>query len=81
MTTFQPEVERLRRLLDVPDLERALASLPVYRTYVEPWSGRVEDADREAVAGAAGRTCAACCCWRSAATTSSSRASSRRPAR
>ena len=41
-TTFQPEVERLRRLLDVPELERALASLPVYRTYVEPWSGRVE---------------------------------------
>ena len=38
----QPEVERLRRLLDVPDLERALASLPVYRTYVEPWSGRVD---------------------------------------
>jgi (1->4)-alpha-D-glucan 1-alpha-D-glucosylmutase len=34
----------------VPDLERALASLPVYRTYVEPWSGRVEDADREALA-------------------------------
>src|SRR5207342_2430199 len=50
MTTFQPEVERLRRLLDVPDLERALASLPVYRTYVEPWSGRVEDTDRAAVA-------------------------------
>src|SRR5262249_5386347 len=34
--TFQPEVDRLRRLLDAPDLERALASLPVYRTYVEP---------------------------------------------
>ena len=27
-------------------LERALASLSVYRTYVEPWSGRVDDADR-----------------------------------
>src|SRR5262245_7537712 len=48
-TTFQPEVDRLRRLLDVPELERALASLPVYRTYVEPWSGRVEDADRDAL--------------------------------
>ena len=33
-------------------LERALASFPVYRTYVEPWSGRVEDADREAIAEA-----------------------------
>jgi (1->4)-alpha-D-glucan 1-alpha-D-glucosylmutase len=53
-TTFQPEVERLLR--DAPErvagLERALASLPVYRTYVEPWSGRVDDADREAVAEA-----------------------------
>ncbi len=50
-TTFQPETAWLRRLLDHPELERALASLPVYRTYVEPWSGRVEDADREALAG------------------------------
>jgi (1->4)-alpha-D-glucan 1-alpha-D-glucosylmutase len=53
-TTFQPEVERLLR--DAPErvagLERALASLPVYRTYVEPWSGRVEDEDRHAVAEA-----------------------------
>ena len=53
-TTFAPEVERLLR--DAPErvtgLERALASLPVYRTYVEPWSGRVEEADREAVAEA-----------------------------
>src|SRR5262245_10356723 len=50
-TTFRPEVERLRRLLDLPGLERALASLPVYRTYVEPAAGRVEQADRDAVAG------------------------------
>jgi (1->4)-alpha-D-glucan 1-alpha-D-glucosylmutase len=49
-TTFTPEVERLRRLLDVPELPQALASLPVYRTYVEPWSGRVADADRAALA-------------------------------
>jgi (1->4)-alpha-D-glucan 1-alpha-D-glucosylmutase len=48
-TTFEPEVERLRRLLDVPDLPRELASLPVYRTYVEPWSGRVAKADRDAI--------------------------------
>jgi (1->4)-alpha-D-glucan 1-alpha-D-glucosylmutase len=50
-TTFAPDVEWLRRLYDAPELERALASLPVYRTYVEPWSGRVEAADREALAG------------------------------
>jgi (1->4)-alpha-D-glucan 1-alpha-D-glucosylmutase len=48
---FAPETDRLRREApsEVGGLERALASLPVYRTYVEPWSGRVEDADREAV--------------------------------
>ncbi|MBV8711088.1 MAG: malto-oligosyltrehalose synthase, partial [Solirubrobacterales bacterium] len=33
-------------------LERALAALPVYRTYVEPWSGRVDDADRRALEAA-----------------------------
>ncbi len=48
---FAPEVERLRREAprEVGGLERTLASLPVYRTYVEPWSGLVEDADRSAV--------------------------------
>jgi len=49
-----PEVERLLR--DAPSrvtgLERALASFPVYRTYVEPWTGRVEAADRDAIAEA-----------------------------
>ena len=69
-----------RRPQRVAGLERALASLPVYRTYVEPWSGRVEDADREAVAEAglpalAGVDAAARACR---AGTRSSRASSRR---
>jgi (1->4)-alpha-D-glucan 1-alpha-D-glucosylmutase len=50
-TTFAPDLDRLRRLCDTPELERALASLPVYRTYVEPWSGRVEAADRAALEG------------------------------
>jgi (1->4)-alpha-D-glucan 1-alpha-D-glucosylmutase len=49
-TTFRPELDRLRRLYPSHELERAVASLPVYRTYVEPWSGRVEQADRDAVA-------------------------------
>jgi (1->4)-alpha-D-glucan 1-alpha-D-glucosylmutase len=51
---FAPEVERLRREAprDVGGLGRTLASLPVYRTYVEPWSGLVDDADREAIAAA-----------------------------
>ena len=53
-TTFAPEVEWLLREAPerVTGLERALASFPVYRTYVEPWSGRVDDADREAIAAA-----------------------------
>jgi (1->4)-alpha-D-glucan 1-alpha-D-glucosylmutase len=50
-TTFEPEVERLRRVADLPGIAEALASLPVYRTYVEPWSGKVEQADREALRG------------------------------
>src|SRR5690349_17675208 len=51
---FAPEVDRLRREAprEVGGLERTLASLPVYRTYVEPWSGQVDDADREAVRAA-----------------------------
>ncbi|MEA2290030.1 MAG: (1-_4)-alpha-D-glucan 1-alpha-D-glucosylmutase [Solirubrobacteraceae bacterium] len=51
-TTFAREVARLRSLLDVPSIADALAALPVYRTYVEPWSSRVEEADREAIAEA-----------------------------
>jgi (1->4)-alpha-D-glucan 1-alpha-D-glucosylmutase len=46
-TTFRPEVDRLRRLIDYPELEEALSMLPVYRTYIPP----PEDADREALAG------------------------------
>ncbi|HET8606514.1 MAG TPA: alpha-amylase family glycosyl hydrolase [Gaiellaceae bacterium] len=51
-TTFAPEVERLRRLWDAPELERSLAALDVYRTYVEPWSGRVADEDRRRIEAA-----------------------------
>jgi (1->4)-alpha-D-glucan 1-alpha-D-glucosylmutase len=35
-TTFRPEADRLRRLVDAPDLEQSLAALPIYRTYVRP---------------------------------------------
>jgi (1->4)-alpha-D-glucan 1-alpha-D-glucosylmutase len=51
-TTFEREVDRLRRIHDPGELEQALARLPVYRTYVK--DGRYEPADREAL-GAAGR--------------------------
>jgi (1->4)-alpha-D-glucan 1-alpha-D-glucosylmutase len=53
--TFRPEVERLARQLDPPGdveaLARAVSSLPVYRTYVQPEVGAVAVEDREAVAG------------------------------
>jgi (1->4)-alpha-D-glucan 1-alpha-D-glucosylmutase len=48
-TTFRPEVERLRGLLDEPDMADAVAGLPVYRTYVEPEAGEIAPHDREAV--------------------------------
>ena len=55
--TFAPEIERLAGVSDVTGdgeaLARAVASFPVYRTYVNPGTGVVDDADRDAVAGAA----------------------------
>jgi (1->4)-alpha-D-glucan 1-alpha-D-glucosylmutase len=41
---FTPEVERLRRLHDRPDLVEALSSLPVYRTYIRDGEVAPEDA-------------------------------------
>ncbi|HEX3688620.1 MAG TPA: malto-oligosyltrehalose synthase [Solirubrobacteraceae bacterium] len=53
---FAPEIERLAGVTEVAGgaeaLARAVASFPVYRTYVEPETGAVADADREAVAQA-----------------------------
>jgi (1->4)-alpha-D-glucan 1-alpha-D-glucosylmutase len=49
-TSFTPEVERLGRLWpSSPDLAEAVSSLPIYRTYVEPATGHIEAADREAL--------------------------------
>ena len=54
--TFAREIAWLVRLaggrFEAHDVARALARLPVYRTYVEPWSGKVSAADREHVAAA-----------------------------
>jgi (1->4)-alpha-D-glucan 1-alpha-D-glucosylmutase len=52
--TFARELARLERLgpFDARTLAQALAALPVYRTYVEPWSGRVDEQDRLAVSEA-----------------------------
>jgi (1->4)-alpha-D-glucan 1-alpha-D-glucosylmutase len=48
---FTPEVERLGRLWPevAGQLPEALSALPIYRTYVEPDTARVEPADREAL--------------------------------
>lgn len=52
-TTFQREVDWLRRLApDLDGIPEALADLPVYRTYVEPWSGQVDPLDRRYVEAA-----------------------------
>src|SRR4051794_6804822 len=55
-TTFEPEVERLAAWLGEAgegiDLEAALASFHVYRTYVDPDQGLVDGLDREAVRAA-----------------------------
>ena len=61
-TTFAGEAEQLAATLgrggpveevsDTIELASALAALPVYRTYVEPDRGRVDAADREAIAEA-----------------------------
>jgi (1->4)-alpha-D-glucan 1-alpha-D-glucosylmutase len=48
-TTFAPEVERLRRVADLPGIPEALARLPVYRTYVDPLRGDLEVDDRSAI--------------------------------
>jgi (1->4)-alpha-D-glucan 1-alpha-D-glucosylmutase len=49
-TTFAREFELLRSLYPHAGLEEAAAALPVYRTYVDPATGRVEDEDRHASA-------------------------------
>jgi (1->4)-alpha-D-glucan 1-alpha-D-glucosylmutase len=52
---FEPELERLARVLDDDAsvwrgrLVEAVSRLPIYRTYVDPVAGVVDDADREAI--------------------------------
>lgn len=47
-TSFAQEFDRLRTLVPQDSLEEAAAALRVYRTYVEPETGRVGDEDRRA---------------------------------
>jgi (1->4)-alpha-D-glucan 1-alpha-D-glucosylmutase len=46
---FEPELRRLHAEVEVPNLPLALASFGVYRTYIRPADGVVEDADREEI--------------------------------
>ncbi len=51
---FTPDIRRLATVGEggIGALTRAVASFPIYRTYVEPATGVVDDADRRAVAAA-----------------------------
>jgi (1->4)-alpha-D-glucan 1-alpha-D-glucosylmutase len=53
VTIFEPELRRLYAELEVENLPVALASFHVYRTYVEPWEGVVDELDRREIARAA----------------------------
>ena len=79
--TLEEDAERLQALLPglEADLPAALASLRVYRSYVQPFTGRVDAADRAAIEEAAmPAELRASCCSRRAVTTPSCSASSRR---
>jgi (1->4)-alpha-D-glucan 1-alpha-D-glucosylmutase len=43
---FEPELRRLHQEVEVENLPLALSSFHVYRTYIEPYTGVIEEADR-----------------------------------
>ncbi len=46
---FEPELRRLHQEVEIENLALALASFHVYRTYIEPNTGEVAEADREEI--------------------------------
>jgi (1->4)-alpha-D-glucan 1-alpha-D-glucosylmutase len=56
-TTFAPELDRLRRMEDMPRLEESVAALPVYRTYITRTLVAEEDRSALARCEAAVREC------------------------
>jgi (1->4)-alpha-D-glucan 1-alpha-D-glucosylmutase len=46
VNTFEPELRRLHQEAETENLPLALASFHVYRTYIQPYKGIVEEADR-----------------------------------
>jgi (1->4)-alpha-D-glucan 1-alpha-D-glucosylmutase len=49
VNTFEPELRRLHQEVEVDNLPLALASFHVYRTYIRPAAGVVEEPDREEI--------------------------------
>jgi (1->4)-alpha-D-glucan 1-alpha-D-glucosylmutase len=49
VNTFEPELHRLHQELEIDNLALALASFHVYRTYIRPSTGVVDDADRDEI--------------------------------
>jgi (1->4)-alpha-D-glucan 1-alpha-D-glucosylmutase len=49
VSIFEPELRRLHQEVEVENLPLALASFHVYRTYIRPAAGVVEDADRDEI--------------------------------
>ncbi|MGZ4332945.1 MAG: alpha-amylase family glycosyl hydrolase [Gaiellaceae bacterium] len=46
---FEPELRRLHQEIEIENLPLALASFHVYRTYIRPYAGIVEEADRDEI--------------------------------
>jgi (1->4)-alpha-D-glucan 1-alpha-D-glucosylmutase len=49
VNTFEPELRRLHQEVATENLPLALASFHVYRTYIQPYKGVVEEADRNEI--------------------------------
>jgi (1->4)-alpha-D-glucan 1-alpha-D-glucosylmutase len=49
VNTFEPELRRLHQEVATENLPLALASFHVYRTYIQPYKGIVEEADRDEI--------------------------------
>jgi (1->4)-alpha-D-glucan 1-alpha-D-glucosylmutase len=49
VNTFEPELRRLHQEVAIENLPLALASFHVYRTYIQPYKGVVEQADRDEI--------------------------------
>ena len=49
VNVFEPELRRLHQEAELESLPSALASFHVYRTYIRPREGVIEDADREEI--------------------------------